>query len=212
MPLATSPAISNAVESKDTVVSAATEGELSAPVLAAIGEARQVWLAPVLVRNKAVGVLCVVPRGGNEDVTALELLAALASASVVSAQETTAESKPAELVRIASMAEQVPAGSRPSWNDLGRTEQAAHLRAQRFARTIVAEWMLHKPEAIRRGRDAASLYSTLREEIEEGRDAFRRQFIESCPSMVDYLHLELVRSLAHDDPRLLGPDYPGPLP
>ena len=31
------------------------------------------------------------------------------------------------------------------------------------------------------------------------------------PTMVDYLHLELVRSFADDDARMLGPDYPGPL-
>jgi hypothetical protein len=29
--------------------------------------------------------------------------------------------------------------------------------------------------------------------------------------MVDYLHLEIVRSLAHDDDRLLGSSYPGPM-
>jgi hypothetical protein len=29
--------------------------------------------------------------------------------------------------------------------------------------------------------------------------------------MVDYLHLEIVRSLAHDDERLLGAGYPGPM-
>jgi hypothetical protein len=29
--------------------------------------------------------------------------------------------------------------------------------------------------------------------------------------MVDYLHLEMVRSLADDDAILLGPSYPGPL-
>jgi len=29
--------------------------------------------------------------------------------------------------------------------------------------------------------------------------------------MVDYLHLELLRTLANDDSDLLGKDYPGPL-
>jgi hypothetical protein len=28
---------------------------------------------------------------------------------------------------------------------------------------------------------------------------------------VDYLHLELVRTLANDDVELLGQDYPGPM-
>jgi hypothetical protein len=29
--------------------------------------------------------------------------------------------------------------------------------------------------------------------------------------MVDYLHLEMVHTLANDDAELLGKDYPGPL-
>jgi hypothetical protein len=29
--------------------------------------------------------------------------------------------------------------------------------------------------------------------------------------MVDYLHLELIRTLANDDAELLGKDYPGPM-
>jgi hypothetical protein len=29
--------------------------------------------------------------------------------------------------------------------------------------------------------------------------------------MVDYLHLELVQTLANDDPDLLGNNYPGPM-
>jgi hypothetical protein len=29
--------------------------------------------------------------------------------------------------------------------------------------------------------------------------------------MVDYLHLELVRTLANDDAEALGKDYPGPM-
>jgi hypothetical protein len=95
---------------------------------------------------------------------------------------------------------------------LGKSDQAVHLRAQRFARSSVAQILLSKPEAIQRGRASSNLYATLKEEIDEGRDAFRRQFFESCPSMVDYFHLEIVRTLAQDESRALGPDYPGPLP
>jgi len=29
--------------------------------------------------------------------------------------------------------------------------------------------------------------------------------------MIDYFHVELVRTLANDDASMLGPDYPGPL-
>jgi hypothetical protein len=39
----------------------------------------------------------------------------------------------------------------------------------------------------------------------------RTQFFTPCASMVDYLHLELARTLAYDDADLLGTTYPGPL-
>ena len=35
--------------------------------------------------------------------------------------------------------------------------------------------------------------------------------MSAAKSMVDYFHLELVHTLANDDPALLGQDYPGPL-
>jgi hypothetical protein len=211
VPLANAPAVATAVASKDTVVAAATAGELSSELLSAIGDAARVVLAPVLVGDKVAGVVCAVPKEG--DVSAVELLASLAAASVVTAPETTTESKPAELIRIAGVpASTVQPQTRRAWDELSQSEQAVHLKAQRLARTLAAEMVLHKPEAVRRGRASSDLYSALREEIDESRHIFRRQYFDSCPSMVDYLHLELVRTLAKDDSRALGPDYPGPLP
>jgi hypothetical protein len=72
--------------------------------------------------------------------------------------------------------------------------------------------LLHKVRQVHAGRSGSNLYGMLKEEIDSGREAFRREFIETCPSMVDYLHLELQRTLAKDDALALGPDYPGPLP
>jgi hypothetical protein len=66
-------------------------------------------------------------------------------------------------------------------------------------------------EKVRQGRTSGDLYGTLRIDIDAGRETFRRQFVETCPSMVDYFHLELVRTLAENDADQLGPDYPGPL-
>ena len=50
-----------------------------------------------------------------------------------------------------------------------------------------------------------------RKPIDSARDKFRQDFFLPCPTMVDYLHLELVRTLANDDPELLGTEYPGPM-
>jgi hypothetical protein len=89
--------------------------------------------------------------------------------------------------------------------------QAAHLRASRFARVQVAEMRLYKANAVREGRARKDLYTALREDIDDAREAFRLNFVAGRDSMADYLHLELVRTLANDDPLLLGPGYPGPL-
>jgi hypothetical protein len=70
---------------------------------------------------------------------------------------------------------------------------------------------LHESPAVQSGRARRDLYGALRRKIDDARAAFQDRFFKACPSMVDYLHLELVRTLAQDDAELLGKDYPGPL-
>jgi hypothetical protein len=210
VPLASAPAFRSAVESKDTVVAVGTPRELSQIVSSTLGDAssKKVYLFPVVVRQNAIAVLYAEPGEQPVDVSALELLAGLASASIESTETVVVKSPAADLVRIAAPS---PAPA-PSWVDLPKSEQEQHLRAQRFARTRAAELLLHKARQVRNGRGMSNLYGVLKEEIEAGREAFRKEFIETCPSMVDYFHLELQRTLAKDNPGVLGPDYPGPLP
>jgi hypothetical protein len=61
------------------------------------------------------------------------------------------------------------------------------------------------------GRSRRNLYEALRDHIDAAREQFQRDFFARCPSMVDYLHVELVRTLANDDAELLGENYPGPM-
>lgn len=86
-----------------------------------------------------------------------------------------------------------------------------HLRAQRFARVQVAEMRLRDGAAVEAGRIERNLYGRLRSRIDAARVTFRQSYFAACSTMVDYLHVELVRTLAHDDADLLGKDYPGPL-
>jgi hypothetical protein len=99
---------------------------------------------------------------------------------------------------------------RPSWSDLSHSERDTHVRAQRFARVSVAEMELAKPEASRTGRAQSSLYTFLKPEIDTARERYRQHFM-SIPSMVDYLHIELVHTAAEGDESKLGAEYPGPL-
>ncbi len=86
-----------------------------------------------------------------------------------------------------------------------------HLAAQRFARVQVAEMRLATSQAFRAGRAASDIYGALKQPIEEARQQFREKHMTVSPTMVDYLHLEMVRSLADDDANMFGPNYPGPL-
>ena len=97
------------------------------------------------------------------------------------------------------------------WRDLSRDAQHLHLAAQRFARVKVAEMRLEIPEAVRSGKEAHNIYRSLQPRIDAARESFREKHMSASPTMVDYLHLEMVRSLANDDADLLGPEYPGPL-
>jgi hypothetical protein len=211
IPIASAPAFSGAIESKDTVVSAGSPRELSQTLSSLLGDAsdRRVYLFPVVLRQNVVAVLYAEPDGDNIDVSALELLVSLAASSIESTETVTVTPQAAQLVNIG--AEEGARPAKASWGELSKTEQEHHMRAQRFARTQVAQLLLHKVNQVRSGRASNNLYGALRGDIDAGREAFRQQYLENSPSMVDYYHLELVRTLAKDSPDSLGPDYPGPM-
>ena len=73
-----------------------------------------------------------------------------------------------------------------------------HLRAQRFARLLVADLQLYRAAEIREGKQMRNLYGRLKEEIDKSREAYHRKFGQTAAGM-DYFHLELVRTLARDD-------------
>jgi hypothetical protein len=85
------------------------------------------------------------------------------------------------------------------------------LRAQRFARVKVAEMQLYHAAQVRAGRDAGNLYAALQPQIDAARAEFRERFLTGAHSAPDYLHNEIVRSLANREVGILGPGYPGPL-
>lgn len=64
---------------------------------------------------------------------------------------------------------------------------------------------------MRKGVQERDIYQALRRSIDAARGEFRQNYMMQAPGMVDYLHLEIVRSLAHDDEKLLGAEYPGPM-
>jgi hypothetical protein len=207
VPLASAPAFANAVESKDTVVAMRTKGEMSDSIASLLGEAegRKFHLFPVVMRERVGAVLYADAEDRPVESGALELLATVAG---VVLESRSAISNQSNLVNIAD------SGNKPkvsSWFSLSREEQELHLKAQRFARVHIAGIRLHKSDKVKEGRTQHALYASLKAEIDSARDVFQRDFLPISPTMVDYLHLELLRTLANENADLLGPDYPGPM-
>jgi hypothetical protein len=203
--LADAPALAAAVESQDPVIAAAVAGEVSAPLVELLGHAADTRVAifPVVAGER---VAALVYAWGAVQVAALELLAQVASA-VWSAIPAPAP----ELVAIAAAPKAAPVRAAAAWEELPPAEQQIHLRAQRFARVKAAEMRLYHADVVQASRARRDLYEALRQPIDDARQAFREKFFAGCPSMVDYLHQELTRTLANDDADLLGSTYPGPL-
>jgi hypothetical protein len=202
MALERAPALAEAVRSRDPVTAAATPGEVSEELasLAAACESGRVFLYPVTVGDRVPALLCA---WGEVRGSAMELLAQIAGAALCALPGRE------DLLRIAPAP---PGGAKAEPRDaLSSEEQQVHLRAQRSARVQVAEMRLFEPEAVRAGRARHDLYGAMRARIDEARAAFHKTFFTANPTMVDYLHLELVRTLANDDPELLGKEYPGPM-
>jgi hypothetical protein len=164
----------------------------SAPAMAAAAgsmdpiAAGKALLFPLCARSKAVALLYAT----GADHSRLELLSTVAGLVWESRTASTA------LVSIQ------PAEGEAT--DLAR-------QAQRFARVHVAEMRLYQSGEVKQGRLTGTLYAALRESIEQARQDYREQFLTNSQVGADYLHEELVRTLANGDPSLFGAEYPGPL-
>lgn len=205
--LASAPAFASAVESRDTVVTSPTAGELSEPFARLLRPGKsKVYLFPFSLRGQVVGILYAEPGDKPLNLSGLELLTALAETTI---EPPTAAQRADGLVRLGP--DTTPEITGATWAALPAAVQEAHARAERFARTRVAQIMLYKMDQVRNGRSGRDLYATLKDEIDAGREAYRQQFLSGGPSVPDYFHTELLRTLAKDDAGMLGADYPGPL-
>jgi hypothetical protein len=221
LPLDSAPAFKSVAESLDTVISLADAGGISETLAAALAldEGCRLALLPIVTertgqQRRVAAVLAMPGDQKPSDVPALELLATVAGLSLdvrQTAQRAATTVPSGQLLGILPGAEtKPPVHVVVDIAKLPKDEQEMHARAQRFARVRVAEMRLYRAQAVKQGRDAGDLYAALQKEIESGREQFRQDFL-STPTMIDYFHVELVRTLANDDASMLGPDYPGPL-
>lgn len=225
------PAILSAIESLDPVVAMATAAEISTGLAAALGGAEsaqeaKAYLFPVVARHSVMAMLV----ASGVDLSApIELLCEAAGMRLEASLQQEAppeieqeihqeahhleshEGEAGDFVQLAAVVPASETAAPRSWNDLTPEDQKLHLQAQRMARVRVAEMRLYHEPELRRGVDACDIYGSLRDHIDPARDQFLQTFLSKSRTMVDYLHLEILRSLAHGDDRILGYTYPGPM-
>ena len=210
-PLAQAAALAGAVAEREPVVALSTSGEIPPALAQLFGQAPgdRVHSVPVIAGGE---VKLLLYAGGVSDGAALQVLAEMAGAALETQSPAAAPAAAPDLIQIQPGLPVSPiTAGRPDWPALTAAQQQAHLAAQRFARVTAAELRLYRAADVKAGRQRRDLYSALKDAIDRARDAFRERFLQTCPGMLDYLHQELVRTLAHDDPEMLGPGYPGPL-
>jgi hypothetical protein len=207
VPLAVAPALKGAVETSEPVIALASASEVSQQLVERFSHTSEsrASVYPIVAGNKPAALLYTwsSTRAAAQH-SALELLAQCASAAWQALEPP--PPPPIPLVSIAAVAKPTN-----PWESLSLQDQQIHLRAQRYSRVQVAEMRLRNAAAVQSGRLRRNLYNSLRDPIDAARNAFRKEFFAKCPSMVDYLHLELTRTLANDDADLLGKEYPGPM-
>ena len=111
-------------------------------------------------------------------------------------QETAAEHAPApEPVELAPPTEE---------------EEKIHRDARRFSKLLVSEIELYNRSGVEEGRRNRDLYLRLKKDIDRSRETYEKRFAHTVAKQFDYFYEELVKTLAENDPTLLGSGYPGP--
>jgi hypothetical protein len=95
-------------------------------------------------------------------------------------------------------------------SQLSEAEQKVHKDAKRFAKLLVSEIELYNKPKVADGRKNRDLYRRLKSDIDRSRQTFEKRFGKVLNKQFDYLHEELVKTLAANDSTVLGAEYPGP--
>jgi hypothetical protein len=81
--------------------------------------------------------------------------------------------------------------------------------ARRFSKLLVSEIELYNKNSVDEGRRNRDLYQRLKKDIDRSRETYEKRFAHTVARQFDYFYEELVRTLAENDPLLLGFGYPG---
>jgi hypothetical protein len=195
-------AFARAIGAGEPVFAARSAADLSAGVAGLFGDNPEVrvLLTPVTAESQAVGVIYAEE---PVDASAIEAIAVMAGA-VLEKHEHILEPVRAQAGNARPVTIIAPEPELPS---PAAVDDPSAVRARRFAKVEVARMLLAHQDAIARGRTNGNLYAALREQMDAAWRDYRARF-NGAP---DYLHDEILNTLARNNASLLGRDYPGPL-
>lgn len=204
IPISEAPAFLRVVNTGSVSQTARTEAELSARIAAIFGDEPdgRALLTPLTADGRVLGI---VYTEDSVDPSAIQAVTTVAGAVLERhLRLVEAPRNSAGTVRAVAVVE--PGADATAVQPPVAPDPTA-ARAQRFARVEIARMLLQSEDAVVRGRTSGDLYGALRQQIDSVRAAYRAQF--NGPR--DYLHEEIIRTLARDNAALLGGEYPGPL-
>jgi hypothetical protein len=86
-------------------------------------------------------------------------------------------------------------------------DQDVHRKALRFARLLIDEIKLYNQAKVAEGRKHKDLYDRLKETIEKSRATYQKRYGKTVAASGNYLQNEIIRSLAEDDPSIMGANF-----
>ena len=213
VPYHNAPAFERVIETGKTQIATRNAGDLSPSISEMFGNDSdvRVMLVPVTTADRVPGIIYA---EDAVDASAIETIAVMAGAVLERhlRMYEPVRSTSGSIRTVAVVGAEGSAGRRDEDGEIPAqapppTANPIQKRAQRFARVEVARMLLEQPGAVSEARSRRDLYGALRQPIDSARARYREQF----DGVRDYLHLEILRTLAREDAALLGRDYPGPL-
>jgi hypothetical protein len=95
----------------------------------------------------------------------------------------------------------------PAAPSMSPEDQDVHRKAQRFARLLVDEIKLYNQAKVAEGRKNKDLYDRLKETIEKSRGTYQKRYGNTAAASGNYFQHEIMRSLAEDDPSIMGANF-----
>ncbi len=184
-------------------------------------------LLPLVIRDRVAALLYAdagTQRPGHLDAAALEMLAhaaglwiellalrkTAATAAAAGAGSSVAPSDSATVLTAATPAPVEPAHApaAPAQPAAAPASDDLHRKAQRFAKLLVDEIKLYNQAKVAQGKKSGDLYDRLKDDIEKSRATFDKRYAQTPVASENYFTRELIRSLADNNPTLLGGNFP----